>query len=532
MYDQAFKTGLWRQGLAAAIGMVGSLVMMVFVTWLIYIFRSRDWCWQWQPKLWQLMKKPPLTNTIRHIIVFFMLTILLPLAWVLLLSVKSMPDSMRGNLWPRKFDFNHYAYVFEKIETVPQNLFNSIYITSATVLITSVCAILAGYAIVHLKPKGSLFIVTVLVLSLYFPTRVVSIISIYEIQDYLSLINSRNGLILPYITLNLAVSVLIMRSIFQLIPGELIDSARMDGAGPWRTLLLIGIPLAKNGLVVIIIVNFVTAWGEYLLAATLTNDQEVRTMPVVLASVQGGMGQWAWPRIAAVYVIVVLPGIIAFAMAQKLFFKGLMEGALKTWTNLEGFCMMMSPIRIGVLGAVTLGRFMRWPSTASVKHNCVQLLTPQPLHLPSCQPLLLKSPFLTWNSDSQHRCGSLDRCIFNHFARLSCPADSANRCLCVTRKTYRSEPCWSRTYKPWMIHNLEVDAGTSCFSIVSSGTSLPVPAAQWLWLCFLLSNAAHLPSSSLCWRKSLLPDNDPWLVLCTILSWWGRSHTTAGSKAP
>jgi ABC-type glycerol-3-phosphate transport system permease component len=121
-----------------------------------------------------------------------------------------------------------------------------------------------------------------------------------------------------------------MRSIFQLIPGELIDSARMDGAGPWRTLWLIGLPLAKNGLVVIIIVNFVTAWGEYLLAATLTNDQEVRTMPVVLASAQGGMGQWAWPRIAAVYVIVVLPGIIAFAMAQKLFFKGLMDGALKT----------------------------------------------------------------------------------------------------------------------------------------------------------------------------------------------------------
>ena len=58
------------------------------------------------------MKKAlPLTNIIRHtLIVFFMLTILLPLAWVLLLSIKSMPDSMRGNLWPRKFDFNHYAY--------------------------------------------------------------------------------------------------------------------------------------------------------------------------------------------------------------------------------------------------------------------------------------------------------------------------------------------------------------------------------------------------------------------------------------
>ena len=268
---------------------------------------------------------------IQHgVIIFFLLSILLPLSWVLLLSVKSLPDSMRGSLWPRRFDFSHYGYVFDKIETLPTNFFNSIYVTGATVLITTFCAVLAGYALVHLKPRGGAFIVAMFLSSLYFPTRVVSVISIYEIQDYFELINSTSGLILPYITLNLAISVLIMRSIFQLVPHELIDAARIDGAGPWRTLWVVGLPLAQNGLVVVIIVNFVTAWGEYLLATTLTNDQAVRTMPVVLAAAQGGMGQWAWPRIAAVYVLVVLPGIIAFTFAQRLFFKGLMDGALKT----------------------------------------------------------------------------------------------------------------------------------------------------------------------------------------------------------
>jgi ABC-type glycerol-3-phosphate transport system permease component len=268
---------------------------------------------------------------IRHgVINLFMLIILLPLAWVFLLSIKSLPDSMRGAFWPRNFDFTHYGYVIEKIDTLPINLFNSIYVTSATVLITTVCAVLAGYALVHLKPWGAAFIVAMLLASLYFPTRVVSIITVYEIQDSLGLINSTSGLILPYITLNLAISVLIMRSIFQLIPHELMEAAKIDGAGVWRTLWMVGLPLAKNGLVVVIIVNFVTAWGEYLLCSTLTNDQAVRTMPVVLAAAQGGMGQWAWPRIAAVYVIVVVPGIVAFAFAQKLFFKGLMEGALKS----------------------------------------------------------------------------------------------------------------------------------------------------------------------------------------------------------
>lgn len=267
---------------------------------------------------------------IRHVIInFFLLIIILPLLWVLLLSIKSLPDAYSGALWPNEFNFGHYSYVLEKIDTLPTNLFNSVYVTLATVFITTICAVLGGYALVHLKLPGAKIIVFLLIASLYFPTRVVSLISIFEIQRYLGLINSTSGLILPYVTLNLAISVLIMRSMFEQVPTELMDASRIDGCGPWKALWVVGLPLVANGIVVIIIVNFVTAWGEYLLAATLTNDQIVRTMPVVLASAHGGMGQWAWPRIAAVYVIVVTPGIAVFAFAQRLFFKGLMEGALK-----------------------------------------------------------------------------------------------------------------------------------------------------------------------------------------------------------
>ena len=120
-----------------------------------------------------------------------------------------------------------------------------------------------------------------------------------------------------------------MRSMFQLVPHEMIEAARMDGAGPWRTLWSIGLPMVRNGLVVIFIVNFVTAWGEFLLCTTLTNDQEVRTMPVVLAARPGRPRAMGLAALAAVYVIVVTPGIVAFTFAQKLFFKGLMEGVVK-----------------------------------------------------------------------------------------------------------------------------------------------------------------------------------------------------------
>jgi ABC-type glycerol-3-phosphate transport system permease component len=263
------------------------------------------------------------------ILIVFMLVVILPLLWVLVLSIKSLPDAYTGKLWPDQMDFTHYGYVMERIHTLPANLLNSLYVTAGTVVMTTLVAVLAGYALVHLELSGKEFVVVGLIATLYFPTRVVSLISIFEIQRSLGLINSTAGLILPYVTLNLAISVLIMRSIFVLVPKELIEATKIDGCGPWQTLWVI-LPLITNGIVVIIIINFVSAWGEYLLAATLTNDQIVRTMPVVLAAAAGGRGQWAWPRIAAVYVIVVIPGLIAFVMAQRLFFKGLMEGALRS----------------------------------------------------------------------------------------------------------------------------------------------------------------------------------------------------------
>lgn len=267
---------------------------------------------------------------LRHVIInIFVVIILLPVAWVLLLSIKSLPDAYSGKLWPENFDFTHYAYVWAKIDTLPTNLFNSVYVTLATVAITSICSILAGYALVHLELRGRAIVIIVLTATLYFPTRVVSLIAIYYIQDAVNLLDTTTGLILPYVTLNLAISILIMRGIFEQIPHELVDAAKVDGCNAWQTLMRVMLPLIKNGLVVIVVVNFVSAWGEYLLAATLTNSQDVRTLPVVLASAHGGLGAWAWPRIGAVYVIAITPGIIVFAFLQKLYYKGLTEGALK-----------------------------------------------------------------------------------------------------------------------------------------------------------------------------------------------------------
>jgi ABC-type glycerol-3-phosphate transport system permease component len=262
-------------------------------------------------------------------IIFFCLVILLPLFWILLISLKSEQESYTSAIFPQHWDFSNYSYVFTHIPSLVRNMVNSIVVTSATVFLTSLCAVLAGFALVHLRVPGRAVVISLLVGTLFFPARLISIIAIFEIQSQLKLLNNVIGLILPYVTLNLAISVLIMRGIFEQISPEIVDAAKIDGCGTWKTLTDVMVPLVRNGIVVLVIVNFVTSWGEYLLAKTLTTDQLSLTMPVVLASAFQGIGQWTLPHIAAVYVTVIAPGIVAFAIAQRWYMRGLLEGALK-----------------------------------------------------------------------------------------------------------------------------------------------------------------------------------------------------------
>jgi len=115
----------------------------------------------------------------------------------------------------------------------------------------------------------------------------------------------------------------VMRGVFQTVPREIIDSAKLDGAGALRTLLGVLLPMVVNGVIVVVILSFTMAWGEYLLAATLMNDRDSRTLAVGLG--QSGVS----PGAAALLVIALLPALIAFGIAQHWFLKGLQDGALR-----------------------------------------------------------------------------------------------------------------------------------------------------------------------------------------------------------
>ncbi len=194
MYDQAFKLGLWRQGYAAAIGMIGAVAMMCVMVSVC--------CASSVPRVEQRCRSKPIltprstrsetrgasgrSRELRH----------RPRGDQLLQSdhpaAAGLGAAHVGEVAARRDARRFlaqtlrlhplYAYVFQRIATLPINLFNSVYVTAATVLITTVCAVLAGYALVHVRPRGAGVVVAALLISLYFPVRVVSIISIYETQ--------------------------------------------------------------------------------------------------------------------------------------------------------------------------------------------------------------------------------------------------------------------------------------------------------------------------------------------------------------
>ena len=262
-------------------------------------------------------------------IIFFCLIILVPIAWVFLLSVKSLNDAYRGTLWPEHFDFSNYGFVLSRFPDLSRNLANTILVTLSTVVLTSACAVLAGYALVHLRLPGRALVISIMVATLFFPTRLLSLIAIFDLHSQLHLLNTLLGLALPYTSLNLVVSILIMRGIFSQISSEIVDAARIDGSSSWHILWAILLPLAKNGIVVVVIATFVTAWGEYLLAITLSTDQDAWTMLEVLLRVVGSRGDFYPPQVAAFYLLFITPGIVAFAIVQRWFMKGLIEGALR-----------------------------------------------------------------------------------------------------------------------------------------------------------------------------------------------------------
>jgi sn-glycerol 3-phosphate transport system permease protein len=198
---------------------------------------------------------------------------------------------------------------------------NTIYVTALSVIGKLVMASTTAYALVALRFPFKNFIFALVLGALMIPTQVV-IVPNYLFFAELNLINTYTALILPHVPT--AVGTFLMRQAFLAIPREILDAARVDGAGHLRTLWTIMIPLTLPVMVTFGLLATQDVWNDFLWPLIITNTENMRTLPIGISRLRD---QWGVVMVGAIYVLA--PLLIVFLWAQRHIVEGIAAGAVK-----------------------------------------------------------------------------------------------------------------------------------------------------------------------------------------------------------
>lgn len=277
-----------------------------------------------------MMRKRKILPTTGFIITVLVAVVisLLPFIWFLLTSFKSRIEltSIPPVLFPSKVRLDFYISAIRSYNLL-HYVKNSIIVAGTTTIICIVIGSMAAYALtrIRIRFRGAILLF-VLAISM-FPQ--ISIIGpVWRMLRWVGWLNTYKGLIVPYVTITLPLTIWILASFFKEIPVEIEEAARIDGCGIFQTLYRIIIPLSAPGIFTAAILTFIHAWNEFFFALLIMTIPEVQTLPVGIALFQGQYTM-PWGEIAAASVIATLPLIFMVLFFQKRIVKGLTAGAVK-----------------------------------------------------------------------------------------------------------------------------------------------------------------------------------------------------------
>ncbi|QXV59692.1 carbohydrate ABC transporter permease [Amycolatopsis sp. TNS106] len=253
---------------------------------------------------------------------------LFPVLWVVSLSFKTKETLDDGNFIPSEWTWQNYADIFKTTEFI-RALVNSIGIAIIATVIAVVLGTMAAYAIARLDFPGKQVLVGMSLLIAMFP-QVSLVTPLFNIERELGLFDTWPGLILPYITFALPLSIYTLSAFFREIPWELEKAAKMDGATPAQAFRKVIAPLAAPGVFTTAILVFIFCWNDFLFAISLTSTEASRTVPAALSFFTGS-SQFEDPTgtISAAAVVITVPIILFVLFFQRRIVAGLTSGAVK-----------------------------------------------------------------------------------------------------------------------------------------------------------------------------------------------------------
>ena len=256
---------------------------------------------------------------------------LAPIAWIVSLSFKAPSDLANGQFLPTSATAENYSLI---LNGAASDLFlpalrNSFGICLIATAISCVLAMFAAYAIARLDFPGKKFILGTALGVAIFP--VISIVTpLFNLWRKIGLYDTWPGLIIPYLSLTLPISIWTMSAFFREIPWEMEQAAQVDGATTWQAFRKVIVPLAAPGVFTTAIIAFFIAWNDFVYGISLTSTSASRPVPAALGLFSGA-SQFEDPTgaIAAAAVLVTIPVVVLVLLFQRRIVAGLTNGAVK-----------------------------------------------------------------------------------------------------------------------------------------------------------------------------------------------------------
>ncbi len=251
---------------------------------------------------------------------------LFPVLWVVLSSFKNQTELYQWppSIFPAEPVFTNYLDAFKS------GNFDVYFMNSAIVTITSTILLLiinsmAGFALAKYRFRGDTFLLIAFISTLMIPLEVI-MIPIFKVISSLGLYNSLWGIIIPPAAT--PTGVFLMRQYMLTVPNELLEAARMDGAGEWKIYWKIILPIAKPILSVLAIFSFMWRWDDFLWPLIVINEPGKYTVQLAISNF---IGQYDvdWGSLLAMSVVTMIPVLIVFLVFQKQFVKGMVTSGMK-----------------------------------------------------------------------------------------------------------------------------------------------------------------------------------------------------------